>query len=137
MPGAFMRQTYVAPAATGFNLQDIDTAADGSWVPCDDYNTVTLYCFHDYAAATGVELYIEVKDDRDVASYLTVATDGGGGVYTLDEWKMQITTGADTEWECMVRNINARYLRVADALGQGSPSGDKLTISMLLAYIGA
>jgi len=136
MPGGFMRQKYYSPTEVGMVLQDIDTAADGTYVDCWGYNRVTLYCFHDYAAATGVELYLQVKDDTDTDHYVTVQTDEGSGVYTLDKWKMQYTTGADAYWEAYVERINAKYIRVADALGQGSPSGDKLTVSILLAYAG-
>jgi len=136
MPSGFMRQKYYSPAEVGFNAVSIDTAADGSWVECWGYNRVTVMCFHDYAAATGVEFYLEVKDDQDVAHYVTVQEDDGSGVFSLYKWKMQYTTGADAYWEAYVERINAKYIRIADALGQGSPSGDKLTASILVAYAG-
>ena len=81
-------------------------------------------------------MYFEVKNDLGTAHYITVDTDDGAGVYTAAKWKRQITTGADLYWEWIVRDINARYIRLADVLGQGSPSGDKLTASLLLAYDG-
>lgn len=136
MPAGFMRQKYVSPADVGMSAQDIDTAADGSWVPCDNYNRLTIMAFHDYAAATGIEFYLEIKDDQDVAHLMTVATDGGSGVYTFSPWKLQASTGADKYYEFYIERLNAKFVRIADALGQGSPSGDKLTASMLLAYAG-
>lgn len=136
MPSGFMRQKYYSPAELGFNATSIDTSADGTFVDCDGYDKVTLMLFHDYAAATGVELYLQVKDDQDIAHYVTVQEDETGGVFTLYKWKMQYTTGADAYWEAYIDCINAKQIRIADALGQGSPSGDKLTASMLLAYAG-
>ena len=136
MPAGYMHQRYLSPTQVGFNAASIDTAADGNWIDCAGFNRCTILCFHDYAAATGVEFYLEVKDQRDVAHLMTVQTDDGSGVYTLDPWKLQRTTGADTYWEVYIERINALEMRIVDALGQGSPSGDALTASITLAYAG-
>lgn len=136
MPGgqSFTRQIYYAPSETGFNLQDIDSAADGTFVNCDGYNQLTAFLFHDYAAATGVQAYAETKDDQGVASYIMRDDDEGGGVYTSYRWKRQYTTGADRYWVWNFR-INAKQFRLSDVVGQGSPSGDKLSVSYLLAAL--
>ena len=136
MPAGFMRQKFFTPTEVGFNATSIDSAADGLWLPCDGYNRMGILCFHDYAAATGVELYLDLKDSDGNVYQMTVDTDDGSGVYTASRWKRQFTTGADARWEFYVERLNAKFVRLSDVLGQGSPSGDIFTARVWLAYAG-